>query len=90
MEKEVPGRTADEFKPFLAEEAERVWQLYQEGTIRELYFRSDADEAVLMPECSDTAHAERVLSGLPLVREKLITFELVPLKAYPGFARLFA
>ena len=47
-------------------------------------------EAVLILECGGTAHAEGILSSLPLVREKLITFELIPLKAYPGFARLFA
>jgi hypothetical protein len=29
------------------------------------------------------------LRGLPFVREGLINFELIPLKAYPGFARLF-
>ena len=47
-------------------------------------------EVVLILECGGTAHAEEILSSLPLVREKLITFELIPLKAYPGFARLFA
>jgi hypothetical protein len=30
-----------------------------------------------------------LLSELPYVREGLITFDLIPLKAYPGFARLF-
>ncbi len=33
--------------------------------------------------------AQAVLETLPLVREKLIEFELIPLKPYPGFARLF-
>jgi hypothetical protein len=34
--------------------------------------------------------ARSVLDTLPLVREQLIGFELIPLIAYPGFARLFA
>jgi hypothetical protein len=34
--------------------------------------------------------ARRVLETLPLVKHNLITFELIPLTAYPGFARLFA
>ncbi len=34
--------------------------------------------------------ALEVLNTLPLVREKLVRFELIPLVAYPGFARLFA
>ena len=46
-------------------------------------------EAVLMLECADVDEARSVLDTLPLVREKLIGFELIPLMAYPGFARLF-
>ena len=30
-----------------------------------------------------------ILATLPLVQEGLITFELIPLAPYPGFARLF-
>jgi len=30
-----------------------------------------------------------VLATLPLVKEGLITFEIIPLAAYPGFSRLF-
>jgi hypothetical protein len=36
------------------------------------------------------AEASEVLGTLPLVREGLIAFELVPLVPYPGFFRLFA
>jgi len=31
-----------------------------------------------------------VIDSLPLVAAGLIDFDLVPLKPYPGFARLFA
>jgi hypothetical protein len=31
-----------------------------------------------------------MLAKLPFVQNKLIRFELIPLKAYPGFERLFA
>jgi len=40
-------------------------------------------------ECADADEARSILDTLPLVREKLIGFELIPLMAYPGFARLF-
>jgi len=55
-----------------------------------LYFRADREEAVLVLECADVEEARAALNTLPLVREKLIGFDLIPLKAYPGFARLFA
>jgi len=74
----------------LQAEARRAWELYQAGFIRELYFRADRYEAVLMLECANVDEARSILDTLPLVHAKLIGFELIPLKAYPGFARLFA
>jgi muconolactone delta-isomerase len=89
LEIEVPGVTGDQFKPHLKAEAAKVWELYQAGVIRELYFRADRSDAVLVLECDSVDHASTVLNTLPLVAEGLIAFEIIPLKAYPGFARLF-
>ncbi len=44
---------------------------------------------MLVLECSDVAAAEAILATLPLVKHGLIRFDLVPLRAYPGFERLF-
>jgi hypothetical protein len=46
--------------------------------------------AVLALECADLDEAGRAVATLPLVEAGLIEFELIPLRAYPGFARLFA
>jgi muconolactone delta-isomerase len=90
IERGVAGVTSDRFTPELgAEEARRVWELHQDGTIRELYFRADETSAVLTLECPDAAAAQAVLETLPLVKAGLIRFEVLPLRAYPGFARLF-
>ena len=45
---------------------------------------------VLVLEVPDLAAAREVIDRLPLVAAGLIDFDLVPLKPYPGFARLFA
>ena len=91
IEHDPPDVRDDQFTPeLLRAEAYRAWELHQSGIIRELYFRADRDEAVLVLECADVDEARLVLDTLPLVREKLIGFELIPLKAYPGFARLFS
>jgi hypothetical protein len=55
-----------------------------------LYFRADRSEAVLVLECDSAETAQHALATLPLVQNGLIAFELIPLKAYPGFARLFS
>ncbi len=89
IEREVPGVEEGEFVPFLKQEAARVWELYQAGVIRELYFRQDQTSAVLILECEDLKDADSALNSLPLVREGLIAFDIIPLRAYPGFSRLF-
>ena len=89
MESESPGVKPEQYRPHLKLEARRVWELYQNGTIRELYFRADRSEAVLMLECADVNEAQQTLASLPLVQAGLITFEVIPLVPYPGFARLF-
>ena len=72
-----------------AEEARALWDLHQAGPVRELYFRADRPAAVLVLECDSTGEAAELLAGLPFVRAGLIAFDLVPLRAYPGFGRLF-
>ena len=91
IEKEVPGVTSEQFTPpLLKAEALRAWELHQAGVIRELYFRADRPDAVLVLECASVEAADEALSTLPLVKAGLIAFDLMPLKPYPGFARLFA
>jgi muconolactone delta-isomerase len=90
IEHELPGAGEEAFRQLAKAEASRVWELYQQGVIRETYFRADRSEAVLVMECPDVASAQEILGTLPLVSNKLIEFEIIPLKAYPGFARLFA
>lgn len=90
IEHELPGAGLETFKPYMKAEALSAWQLYQDGVIRELYFRQDRNEAILVLESPSVEEAEKALKTLPLVEARLIMFELIPLKAYPGFARLFA
>ena len=90
IEKQVPGITADQFQPYLDAEAEKVWDLHQADTLREFYFRQDQTTAVLVLECANLEEAQKALDMLPLVQEGLIAFDVIPLRPYPGFARLFA
>ena len=89
MEVEAEGVQPEQYPPHLKAEARRVWELYQSGVIRELYFRADRSEAVLMLECENANEAREILASLPLVQAGLIRFEIIPLVPYPGFARLF-
>jgi hypothetical protein len=89
LEKEIPNTEPEQFAPHLKAEAACLWELYQNGQVRETYFRQDRSEAVLMLECADIREASQVLDSLPLVQAGLIRFEVIPLVPYPGFERLF-
>lgn len=88
IEKEINDVVEPDYLPFLEDEARKVWDLQQEGIIREIYFTDDHC-AVLILEADNKAHAREIINRLPLVQNKLIDFELLALTAYSGFARLF-
>lgn len=88
IEKEIPGVKEEQFTPHLRAEGLKAWELYQSGKFRELYFSKD-NFAVLILECEDEKEAAEILNTLPLVREGLIDFDIIPLLPYPGFSRLF-
>ena len=88
---DLPGASEDAFTAaLLKEEARRVYELLQMGIIRDIYFSKEQGEAVIVLECNSLDEARHALDSLPLVREKLIDFDLRVLTPYTGFARLFA
>jgi len=89
LERVIPGIEDNAFVPHREAEARKIWELYQAGIIRELYFRTDRTEAVFILECDNISTARNHLGTLPFVKAGLIIFDLIPLKPYPGFARLF-
>ena len=90
LEVPVPDVDFAQFAPHIKPEAQRVWELLQSGDLREIYRRTDGKGHVLIFECASVDEAQALLDSLPLVQHKLIAFELIPLGAYPGLARLFA
>ncbi len=89
LEKELSVPQPPDYPALLQAEARQIWRLLQDGSLREVYFRADRHTAVLLLECKDNTEAAQLLSSLPLVQAGLIEFDLIPLKPYDGFARLF-
>jgi hypothetical protein len=71
-------------------EAARTWELFRDGVIREMSWRVDRDDVVLVLEAADPAAAEAVLATLPLVEAGAISFQVIGLRPYDGWQRLFA
>ena len=49
-------------------EARRAWELYLDGTIREISFRTDRRDVVILLEAVDERAARAALATLPFVR----------------------
>ena len=89
LEHDLAAADDPRFAELRPAEARVVWELYQADVLREVYFRADSPDGVLLFEVADVAAARAAIDRLPLVAAGLIDFELVPLRPYPGFARLF-
>lgn len=72
----------------LKKEAFKVWELSEKDIIREMYF-NEKHCAVMILECPDKSVASEILKELPLVQEGYIVFDLMELRPYTGFGRLF-
>ena len=72
----------------LRAEAQRVWDLYASGVLREMYWKGDNSGAVLVLEVEGTAAAWNALATLPLVVHGLTQFRLVPVGPLIGLEAL--
>ena len=88
IERPVDGASPETTRSLLVAEAQRVWELYLAGILREISF-TDKHDAVLMLECGSEREAQKAIDTLPLVRERQVRFDLTALKPYTGIARLF-
>jgi len=87
IETELQKLSAISDKEILKAEARAVFELQQKDILREIYF-DENHCAVLILECSNKTEAEKILSGLPLVKNGVISFEIKELHPYTGFSRL--
>jgi len=88
IEKELGHVDWDNQKEVLRDEATALYSLYRNNQVREYYFNEN-HEAVLILECSSANECNELLETLPLVKQKLIRFEVMELRPYTGFERIF-
>jgi muconolactone delta-isomerase len=90
IERPAEGSAGEPSAGDLRDEATRAWELQQAGSLREIYLTDKHSRAVILLECANAGEAAAILATLPLVRRGFITFDVMELEPYPGFARLFA
>ena len=87
IEKEMASIDWQSAGEILKKEARQVYSIYLEGVLREIYL-TEHNNAVLILECKDEDEAREALGTLPLVKEKMIEFDIVQLLPYRGMLRI--
>ena len=81
----------EKIKAHLAEDTAKVWELYSEGFIREIYQRGDNPFTVLILEADSLEEAKSKLATIPFVKMGITEFKtVIPLQPFTGFEALFA
>jgi hypothetical protein len=86
LEKELNKESGN--PDLMVNEAERVYKLYKENKIREIYFQKQNHTAVIVLEVQDISEARNIISSFPLVENKIIEFDLIELIPYNGLDRI--
>ena len=84
-----PNVNWKEQEQLLKQEAKVLWDLQKNGIIRNIWFTKNTREAILIIEAEDTIRTKEIIDTFPLVKEGLITYDIVELVAYDGYERLF-
>jgi hypothetical protein len=69
-------------------ELRALWNLYREGLVREMY-SPGGPGAVLVLEAGSITEAERALSELPLLAQRIMSLELIELRPFGAIEMLF-
>ena len=88
IDKISQGVTAATLEPYLPQELAANINLYLQEKIRTFYFRKDRPGVVFIMECQSLQEAKETLATLPMVQEKLLDFDVIPIGALAPLGRL--
>lgn len=74
---------------YVEEEAAMVWKLYEAGIVREICYREDKRGVFISAEAETPASLLNELSRLPMVRDEILSLEIIALQPFTGFKALF-
>jgi hypothetical protein len=74
--------------PHAESELHALWDLYRDGTVREMY-SPGSPGAVLLLEADSVDAAQGVLARLPLIANEIMALELIELHPFAAFQMLF-
>ena len=70
-------------------EAAAAFKLYAREIVRSIHFKADMSGAVMLMEADTQAEIEKALDTLPMVHQGVLSTEIIPLKPYDAYVKLF-
>ena len=68
----------------------RAWELYQQGVLREMYWRTNNEKGlILVLECDSMDEATAALDSMQGEGDDKMDFEVIPVGPYDHWDRLF-
>lgn len=86
----VEGTPMEKVLPYVKPEAEKVWEYYAADVLRSIYYIADMSRVVLMLEAVSLDAAQEAVAKLPMAQDRILSFEILPLKPFTGLDALFA
>lgn len=91
----LPTTTPARLAPLIKPEAQAVWSMHLNGTLRSAHFiqapgAAHPEGVTLMLEVDSLAVAEGLIAALPMVAEGLISTQVLPLAPFSAYGALFA
>jgi len=71
------------------DELHALWQLYRDGTVREMY-SPGGPGAILVLEADSLAAARSILGRLPLLADSVMSLEVIELRPFAALQVLFS
>jgi len=88
----ISRRRTDQFpaeaftSELVAQEGQRVKELYVSGILRQIWKRGDIPGATILWEATSDAEVREAIASLPIYQAGMLELvTLVPLEPYPGF-----
>ena len=76
--------------PQIRPEAMASWKLWESEMMRAVWYKADMSGAVMVLDAPSMKEIEEALDTLPMIHEGLLKPEIIPLKSYTGWDKLFA
>ena len=86
----TPDSPKKEVVAQIRQEALAAWRLWEQEIVRSVYYKADMSGAVMIMEADSVEEIEEALDTLPMIHAGLLSTEIIPLKAYTGWGKLFA